>query len=67
MSPRRTFPDTRDRRPLEAARDASPGCALEWAILKDALRRPLTGSERECISDLVELHATFIARPARRE
>ena len=60
MSPRQTFPDTRERLRRDAVRDrARP---VEWAILKDALRRPLTGSELECISELVELEATFIAR-----
>ena len=59
MSLRQTFPDTRERRRREAVRDGA--CPVEWAILKDALRRPLTGSERECISELVELQATFIA------
>ncbi len=62
MSPRRAFPDTRERRRLELVRAAAPTGAVEWAILKDALRRPLAASERECILDLVGLHATFIAQ-----
>ena len=60
MSPRQAFPDTRERLRREAVGDGAH--PVGWAILKDALRRPLTASERECISDLIELQATFIAR-----
>ena len=61
MSGKRTFLDPRDRRHDEVTSDAPPVRPLEWAILKDALRRPLTAAERECVIDLVELHAMFIA------
>ena len=39
-----------------------PMRCLDWAILKEALRRPLTTSERECVIDLVELYATCFAQ-----
>ena len=61
MSGKRTFLDQRHRRNVAVTWDVPAVRALEWAILKDALRRPLTASERGCVIDLVELHATFIA------
>lgn len=62
MNTRRTFLDSRNRRHAVGAGEVPPERALEWAILKDALRRPLTPVERECVVDLVELNATLIAQ-----
>lgn len=61
MSTKRELLHARDGPRFEVAAGAPPALALDWAILKDALRRPLTASERECVADLVALHATFIA------
>jgi hypothetical protein len=62
MSTRPTHFDYCNPSRSEIASDAPAAPALEWAILKDALRRPLTPSERECVVGLVELHATFVTQ-----
>ncbi len=62
MSTKRRLLDPRDRPRFAVSADVPLALVLEWAILKDALRRPLTASERECVADLVELHATFVAQ-----
>ncbi len=61
MSGKTTFRG-QDRRHIEAAWDAPLPRAVDWPTLEAALERPLAAAERERVTDILELHATWIAQ-----